>query len=328
MPSVLFFFWLNITFSFFFLHPSFFPGCRILRTQSLEWYYNNVKSRFKRFGSAKVLKTLYRKHIIEKGALSDLPGNFALLNVLTHPSVILLCCHVLLFFNHFDCSAAFRLCRFVACCDWTILFSFLAFWSEMGYDFINESKLKLAFGRSGRALWLPIGFASLSDRAPLFSRRLIHLITFSLACRAKDVSAGRNCIFSHMAETNLITMLLNWFEENTLSHRCSPVVAAAPVMWTCVLSTCGSSRQRIRSLWVLGESVPVQDGSFYPAPPLLQITLFWPGCNMLMGLPLRLTTRHYFKPLLHGITWRNRARGDKSGQSQGTTRWGILSDNS
>lgn len=52
--------------------------CRILRTQSLEWYYNNVKSRFKRFGSAKVLKTLYRKHIIEKGALSDLPGNFSL----------------------------------------------------------------------------------------------------------------------------------------------------------------------------------------------------------------------------------------------------------
>ncbi|TMS09245.1 Rab effector MyRIP, partial [Larimichthys crocea] len=45
----------------------------ILRTQSLEWYYNNVKSRFKRFGSAKVLKTLYRKHIIERGAFSDLP---------------------------------------------------------------------------------------------------------------------------------------------------------------------------------------------------------------------------------------------------------------
>ncbi|XP_056155730.1 rab effector MyRIP [Lampris incognitus] len=45
---------------------------RILRTQSLEWYYNNVKSRFKRFGSAKVLKTLYRKHIIERGALTDL----------------------------------------------------------------------------------------------------------------------------------------------------------------------------------------------------------------------------------------------------------------
>uniref|UniRef100_UPI0037E95CC3 rab effector MyRIP n=1 Tax=Semicossyphus pulcher TaxID=241346 RepID=UPI0037E95CC3 len=46
---------------------------RVLRTQSLEWYYNNVKIRFKRFGSAKVLKTLYRKHIIERGALSELP---------------------------------------------------------------------------------------------------------------------------------------------------------------------------------------------------------------------------------------------------------------
>ncbi|XP_007547917.2 rab effector MyRIP isoform X3 [Poecilia formosa] len=46
---------------------------RVFRTQSLEWYYNNVKSRFKRFGSAKVLKTLYRKHIIERGAFSDLP---------------------------------------------------------------------------------------------------------------------------------------------------------------------------------------------------------------------------------------------------------------
>uniref|UniRef100_A0A3B3WRY0 Rab effector MyRIP/Melanophilin domain-containing protein n=1 Tax=Poecilia mexicana TaxID=48701 RepID=A0A3B3WRY0_9TELE len=40
------------------------------------WYYNNVKSRFKRFGSAKVLKTLYRKHIIERGAFSDLPAMF------------------------------------------------------------------------------------------------------------------------------------------------------------------------------------------------------------------------------------------------------------
>ena len=51
------------------------PPSRKLRTQSLEWYYNNVKSRFKRFGSAKVLKTLYRKHIIERGTLSELPGN-------------------------------------------------------------------------------------------------------------------------------------------------------------------------------------------------------------------------------------------------------------
>ncbi|XP_038828568.1 rab effector MyRIP-like [Salvelinus namaycush] len=46
---------------------------RILRTRSLEWYYNNVKSRFKRFGSAKVLKTLYRNHIVERGGILDLP---------------------------------------------------------------------------------------------------------------------------------------------------------------------------------------------------------------------------------------------------------------
>ncbi|KAM3929368.1 rab effector MyRIP isoform 2-T2 [Leptodactylus fuscus] len=44
---------------------------RLLRTQSLEWYYNNVKSRFKRFGSAKVLKNLYRKHRLETGACAD-----------------------------------------------------------------------------------------------------------------------------------------------------------------------------------------------------------------------------------------------------------------
>ncbi|KAG7524484.1 rab effector MyRIP-like isoform X1 [Solea senegalensis] len=45
---------------------------RLLKTQSLEWFYTNVKQRFKRFGSAKVLKTLYRKHLAEHSALSDL----------------------------------------------------------------------------------------------------------------------------------------------------------------------------------------------------------------------------------------------------------------
>ncbi|GAB1294825.1 Rab effector MyRIP [Apodemus speciosus] len=45
---------------------------RLLRTQSLEWFYNNVKSRFKRFGSAKVLKNLYRKHRLESGACFDI----------------------------------------------------------------------------------------------------------------------------------------------------------------------------------------------------------------------------------------------------------------
>ncbi|XP_041101141.1 rab effector MyRIP-like isoform X2 [Polyodon spathula] len=44
---------------------------RLLRTQSLEWYYNNVKSRFKHFGSSKVLKMFYRKHHTERGAHSD-----------------------------------------------------------------------------------------------------------------------------------------------------------------------------------------------------------------------------------------------------------------
>ncbi|KAF7475259.1 rab effector MyRIP [Marmota monax] len=47
---------------------------RLLRTQSLEWFYNNVKSRFKRFGSAKVLKNLYRKHRLESGASLDILG--------------------------------------------------------------------------------------------------------------------------------------------------------------------------------------------------------------------------------------------------------------
>lgn len=47
----------------------------MLKTQSLEWFYNNVRKRFKRFGSAKVLRTLYRKHPLEHGALSEQTGN-------------------------------------------------------------------------------------------------------------------------------------------------------------------------------------------------------------------------------------------------------------
>ncbi|TNN55450.1 Rab effector MyRIP [Liparis tanakae] len=45
---------------------------RLLQTQSLEWFYTDVKTRFKRFGSAKVLKTLYRKHLVQHSALSEL----------------------------------------------------------------------------------------------------------------------------------------------------------------------------------------------------------------------------------------------------------------
>lgn len=52
-----------------------FPFCfRLLRTQSLDWYYNNVKSRFKCFGSAKVLKNLYKKHRLESGVCPDVIG--------------------------------------------------------------------------------------------------------------------------------------------------------------------------------------------------------------------------------------------------------------
>ncbi|XP_040447873.1 rab effector MyRIP isoform X2 [Falco naumanni] len=50
---------------------------RLLRTQSLDWYYNNVKTRFKCFGSAKVLKNLYKKHRLESGVCPDvIEGGF------------------------------------------------------------------------------------------------------------------------------------------------------------------------------------------------------------------------------------------------------------
>nr|XP_047909355.1 rab effector MyRIP isoform X4 [Anser cygnoides] len=50
---------------------------RFLRTQSLDWYYNNVKSRFKCFGSAKVLKNLHKKHRLESGVCPDvIEGGF------------------------------------------------------------------------------------------------------------------------------------------------------------------------------------------------------------------------------------------------------------
>ncbi|XP_061879779.1 rab effector MyRIP isoform X2 [Entelurus aequoreus] len=45
---------------------------RLLKKQSLEWFYAHVKVRFKRFGSAKVLKTIYRRHLAEHSVLSEL----------------------------------------------------------------------------------------------------------------------------------------------------------------------------------------------------------------------------------------------------------------
>ncbi|XP_054452747.1 rab effector MyRIP [Anoplopoma fimbria] len=50
---------------------------RLLKTQLLEWFYTNVKTRFKRFGSAKVLKTLYRKHLAEHSTLSEITESSA-----------------------------------------------------------------------------------------------------------------------------------------------------------------------------------------------------------------------------------------------------------
>ncbi|XP_026792134.3 rab effector MyRIP isoform X1 [Pangasianodon hypophthalmus] len=47
---------------------------RLLKTQSLEWFYSNVRRRFKRFGSAKVLKMLYRRHVGDQGSQAEFTG--------------------------------------------------------------------------------------------------------------------------------------------------------------------------------------------------------------------------------------------------------------
>ncbi|XP_028833146.1 rab effector MyRIP isoform X1 [Denticeps clupeoides] len=48
---------------------------RLLKTRSLDWYYNDVRRRFRRFGSAKVLKTLYRRHLAEQDFLTEFTGD-------------------------------------------------------------------------------------------------------------------------------------------------------------------------------------------------------------------------------------------------------------
>lgn len=58
---------------------------RLLKIQSLEWFYNNVRRRFKRFGSAKVLKNLYRRHAAERGVLAELTGTLHLECCMTFP---------------------------------------------------------------------------------------------------------------------------------------------------------------------------------------------------------------------------------------------------
>ncbi|XP_078269927.1 rab effector MyRIP-like [Rhinoraja longicauda] len=51
---------------------------RLLRTQSLEWYYNNVKGRFKHFGSAKVVHTLYKRRLAGRGSPASTIGGSVL----------------------------------------------------------------------------------------------------------------------------------------------------------------------------------------------------------------------------------------------------------
>ncbi|KAG9349164.1 hypothetical protein JZ751_029487, partial [Albula glossodonta] len=47
---------------------------RVLKIGTLEWYHENVRSRFKRFGSAKVMRSLYKRLNGEHGSQSDLRG--------------------------------------------------------------------------------------------------------------------------------------------------------------------------------------------------------------------------------------------------------------
>lgn len=52
-----------------FLHACFCPDsklmlsvvCRVVKIGTAGWYHDNVRSRFKRFGSAKVMRSLYKR---------------------------------------------------------------------------------------------------------------------------------------------------------------------------------------------------------------------------------------------------------------------------
>lgn len=41
--------------------PSLFFPQRVLKIGTLEWYHENVRTRFKRFGSAKVMRSLFKR---------------------------------------------------------------------------------------------------------------------------------------------------------------------------------------------------------------------------------------------------------------------------
>lgn len=42
------------------MFPWFLPP-RVLKIGTLEWYHENVRARFKRFGSAKVMRSLFKR---------------------------------------------------------------------------------------------------------------------------------------------------------------------------------------------------------------------------------------------------------------------------
>lgn len=55
----------------------YFPSIssnRVLKIGTLEWYHANVRARFKRFGSAKVMRSLFKRLNGEHGSQSDLRG--------------------------------------------------------------------------------------------------------------------------------------------------------------------------------------------------------------------------------------------------------------
>lgn len=117
-------------------------------------------------------------------------------------------------------------------------------------------------------------------------------------------------------------------------------VAAAPVMWTdwCLhVKVClqrqitGVSSHKIcpqkgcSGDFASSVNCPCTSPPHLPPPPPLHITLFWSSCGMMISLLLWPTTRHYFKPLLHGIKWMKRERAGRIKQVRHVAeRWEIL----
>lgn len=65
----------NDFFSIYILIPSIPLTYRVLKIGTLEWYHENVRARFKRFGSAKVMRSLFRRFDGEHSpSQSDLGG--------------------------------------------------------------------------------------------------------------------------------------------------------------------------------------------------------------------------------------------------------------